>query len=184
MAYFGPKSISANGDSVYYRVPEFQLKTEKGDSLNSNELPSVYLIGFINESYKTQGYNLKGIIEYFHLKQKDIEEVDLIIAHPSDSAKHLNYRDTLQLKNKKVTFVSYNRLDENKIISTYFPNVEKQALPFFIVLIDANRNIRGYYNPKLVAEVKKMIQEFKHLRLKESKKELQEQNKLEQKKKI
>jgi hypothetical protein len=48
----------------------------------------------------------------------------------------------------------------------------------FIVLLDENRNIRGFYDARYVAEVKRLLDEFKHLRLKEAKKELIKDNEI------
>jgi hypothetical protein len=44
------------------------------------------------------------------------------------------------------------------------------------VLIDENRHIRGYYDGRYVAELKRLIDEYRHLRLKEAKQKLIDEN--------
>ena len=181
MPHFGPKTVLPNGDTSYYQINSFEFKNEYGQRIFSDKFPEVHAIVFIDEKFKSDNYKIKGLIEYYHLKQKDIEQIDLFIAYTTDNS-IVNYRDSLKLEGKKVQFVSFPSANKDSIFSNYFPSVADVALPFFIILVDENRNIRGYYNGNLVAEVKKMIQEYKHLKLKESRNKLQKQNKLEQKK--
>ena len=48
----------------------------------------------------------------------------------------------------------------------------------FFVLVDENRNVRGYYDGRYVAELKRLIEEYQHLRLKEEKNNMLEKNKI------
>ena len=40
------------------------------------------------------------------------------------------------------------------------------------MLIDQDRHIRGYYDGRYVSEIKRLIEEYQHLRLKEEKQKL------------
>lgn len=44
--------------------------------------------------------------------------------------------------------------------------------------MDVNRNIRGYYDGRYVAEIKRLIDEYQHLRLKEEKNKLIKSNEI------
>jgi hypothetical protein len=178
MSYLGPKSVNEKGDSINYKIPDHDFYTETDKELSSRNLPNVYAIVFIDDKNRSDNYKIKGIIEYFHLKQKDIEEIDLFLAYSSDQK--IDFRDSLKLQNKRVAFLRFPIEKKTEYLKHYFPNEGTESLPFFVAMIDENKNIRGYYNGNLVAEVKKMIQEFKHLKLKESRKQLQNENKLEQ----
>ncbi|MEO6302420.1 MAG: hypothetical protein ABIP51_04550, partial [Bacteroidia bacterium] len=48
----------------------------------------------------------------------------------------------------------------------------------FFVLVDVNRNIRGYYDGRYVAELKRLIDEYQHMRLKEEKNKLIQSNEI------
>lgn len=51
----------------------------------------------------------------------------------------------------------------------------------FFVLVDKHRNIRGYYDARYIAEVKRLTEEYQHLRLKEEKEQMLQTNKIESK---
>ena len=46
------------------------------------------------------------------------------------------------------------------------------------MLIDHNRHVRGYYDGRYVSEIKRLIDEYQHLRLKEEKQKLIETNEI------
>ena len=54
-------------------------------------------------------------------------------------------------------------------------------LGYFFVLVDSKRHIRGYYDARYISEIKRLIEEYQHLRLKHEKKNLINQNKIENK---
>jgi hypothetical protein len=51
----------------------------------------------------------------------------------------------------------------------------------FFVLVDKQRHIRGYYDGRYVSEIKRLMDEYQHLRLKEEKQDMLNQNKIESK---
>jgi hypothetical protein len=51
----------------------------------------------------------------------------------------------------------------------------------FFVLVDKHRHIRGYYDGRYVSEIKRLMDEYQHLRLKEEKQDMLNQNKIESK---
>ena len=51
----------------------------------------------------------------------------------------------------------------------------------FFVLVDKNRNIRGYYDGRYIAEIKRLTEEYQHLRIKEEKEGMVSANKIESK---
>jgi hypothetical protein len=51
----------------------------------------------------------------------------------------------------------------------------------FFVLVDKKRNIRGYYDGRYVSELKRLTEEYQHLRMKEEKQNVININKIETK---
>jgi hypothetical protein len=49
-----------------------------------------------------------------------------------------------------------------------------------MVLLDKKRRVRGYYDPRYAAEIKRMYEEFKHLKIHDEAKDTRSKNKLEQ----
>jgi hypothetical protein len=46
------------------------------------------------------------------------------------------------------------------------------------VLVDSRRNIRGYYDGRYASEMKRLIAEYQHLRLKEEKSKMIKENEI------
>ena len=63
----------------------------------------------------------------------------------------------------------------------YFASKPIYVMDYFAILVDQNRHIRGYYDPNFNVEVKRMIQEYKHLKLRDEHAKMEEKDKLEQK---
>ena len=85
----------------------------------------------------------------------------------------------MSLDNKNITNVFWNPSSFDSLNYSYF-----KAKPYYIdysffVLVDENRNIRGYYDGRYVAELKRLIEEYQHLRLKEEKNNMLKKNKIE-----
>jgi len=66
---------------------------------------------------------------------------------------------------------------------TYFNQKPYYVSDNFMVLVDKERHIRGYYDPQFDSEVKRMIQEFQHLKLRDEHAIMEEKNKIEKNKK-
>ena len=80
--------------------------------------------------------------------------------------------------NKNVHFYSWNKQGFDSLTKTYFLDKPYYIDYSFFVLVDADRRIRGYYDARYVSELKRLIEEYKHLRLKEEKNKLGKENEI------
>ncbi|MFY8185220.1 MAG: hypothetical protein ACOVLD_04055, partial [Bacteroidia bacterium] len=69
----------------------------------------------------------------------------------------------------------------DSIRKIFFKQKPIHVFNYFAVLVDKDRHIRGYYDPTYISEVKRMIEEYKHLVLKDEHANMQDVNKIEKK---
>lgn len=204
MPFFGPKTVDAKGDTVYWSVPEIyfkgktdlavnvkvdsagnetQIKNWRADTLilDTTNYP-VYVILFLDEKFKKDGYKLDGIFDYVKYKQKDIKQVPIILV--SDFNELLNNNstfDSLQLKLSNFSSLTCDLSKRDKfLLNTYFKQKPIYVFDYFMVLVDKKRHVRGYYDPSYNAEVKRMIDEYKHLKIRDGYAETLKQNEIKQ----
>ncbi|HKC67660.1 MAG TPA: hypothetical protein VKG26_05480 [Bacteroidia bacterium] len=208
MAYYGPKTVSAKGDTIYYSVPDISFITNckasllkkidnegnevvvtiiKGDStlIDTTNYP-VYIILFLDSGLKNDGYKLKAFIDYVQYKAKELKDVPVFFV--SDCYTAFKYDITnKELKGDfdslKINLPSFHPLltEGKKANEAYFKGKPYYVFNYFAVLIDKHRHIRGYYDPNQNSEVKRLIQEYKHLKTKDEYANTLKQNDLEQK---
>ena len=148
---------------------------------------------------------LGGLLEYEKYKKEKIREVPIMIINPSlfslpdlDTSKSvytINYskkylKDSLgiEMDNFHLVFLKDPGFwtDKNEFKYTdynncYFNQKPEHVFDYFAVLVDKDRHIRGYYDPTFISEVKRMLEEYKHLVLKDEHAEMQNTNKIEKK---
>lgn len=169
---------------------EMVLKTFSADSVLLDTINNpVYAILFINEDLRTEGYKLAGLYDYIKYKTKDISQVPVFIVSDFDKAigqkqsEHLNGEfDSLKinLSNFHPALVSYGAERTKFLSNTYFKQKPIHVFDYFMVLVDKKRHIRGYYDPTYNAEVKRMIDEYKHLKIRDEYAETLKQNDIKQ----
>jgi hypothetical protein len=79
------------------------------------------------------------------------------------------------------TLFVYEREEYDSIRKIFFKQKPIHVFNYFAVLVDKDRHIRGYYDPTYISEVKRMIEEYKHLVLKDEHANMQDLNKIEKK---
>ena len=179
--YYGPKAVNEKGDSVFYNVDDhfsifkdslipFQINVEK---------TPIYAIQFINDAYVNEGYRFLGFNEYFSYKQEKIKELPVFIVCNSKGSlpkpqSELNKFNSVP----NLTFLALNDSSFKEMNRSYFKNKPYYIDEGYIALIDANRNIRGYYDGRYAAEIKRLTDEYKHLRLKEEKQKILKDNEI------
>jgi len=199
MAYYGPKKLDQNGDTLFYVLPDNALdfgaffKTSLNDSTDeivkkSPKIESCFLIIFCD---KNQENKLAGILELEKYKKEKLDLIDLKIVQVQDTIPNEN--NTLFYKNKltnKFGIISENielvtvkngQTEFEEIRKYYFAQKPIHVFNYFAVLVDKENHIRGYYDPTFVSEVKRMIEEYKHLVLKDEHANMQKNNKIESK---
>lgn len=206
MAYFGPKTLDAKGDTVYYKVPDlFFLKkpdvvtvTEGGNPGNEHTANAwhadslvldtvkypIYVILFLDEKLKKDGYKLTGLYDFLKYKSQKIKNVPLVIVSDlSEVLERNNYQfDSLKISMSNFTPVWMNLKEHGKILATtYFKQKPYYVLDYFMVLVDKQRNIRGFYDPTFNAEVTRMANDYEHLKIRDGYVQTQKQNDIKQK---
>jgi len=215
MAYFGPKTLDAKGDTVYWRVPEdTAFSTIRGGTLDTakNEGASrvaaehyliadtskypIYCILFLDKKLHNEGYKLAGLIDYIKYKSSDLKTVPLFfissvfIFDDEINSKKLKLDSTYQFNGEfdsipvKLPDFIPGRLNyanrDSFLRETYFKQKPVYVFDYFMVLVDKKRHIRGYYDPSYNAEVKRMIQEYKHLKIRDEYAQTLKQNDIKQ----
>ena len=184
LPHYGPKQVNPDNskDTIFYSIPPHYFKTSNGDSLeiSTREYP-LYAILFIDEANRTDNYKLRGLLEYLQLKKKDIQKIPLfIIAEKKDSLAFPNYLDSLKMNDSGVhqLFCSSKKFEAYR--NYYLKQKPYYIMNHFIVLIDNKRCVRGYYDGNFVAEVKRLKEEYEHLKLRDEHLKMEEKDKIEQ----
>ena len=209
MAYYGPKTVSAKGDTVYYSVPDISFATNlktstqkakdkdgievtvkalKSDSCSIDTINyPVYIILFLDSSLRKDGYKLKALIDYVQYKAKELKDVPVFFVSDCNAAFNYDVVENKELKGDfdslKINLPSFHPLLINGKTANqaYFKGKPYYVFNYFAVLVDKHRHIRGYYDPNQNSEVKRLVQEYKHLKTKDEYANTLKQNDLEQK---
>ncbi len=178
MPHYGPKQLNGS-DTVFYKTGSvFKTTTNQQVAIDTVTAP-LYLVCFIKKSYKTDNYRLAGLAEYAQYKREKIKHIPFYIISVCDSTGCFDEFKKLAIGNNTIYNLHWNNASFDSLNNSYF-----KLKPYFVdysffVLVDKNRNIRGYYDGRYVAEIKRLIDEYQHLRLKEEKKTLLNKNKIE-----
>ncbi len=150
----------------------------------------VYVILFIDSKLKKEGYKLSGVYDFMKYKMKDLKNVPVFIASRFSDA-FGDYKRDIELKGDfdslKITLPNFHPLlidykDRQKFLATtYFKQKPFYVLDYFMVLVDKQRHIRGYYDPTFNAEVTRMIADYKHLKIRDGYAQTLKQNDIKQK---
>jgi hypothetical protein len=134
---------------------------------------------------------IAGILELEKYKKEKLNIIDIRIVKMMDTIpaeidslyyrKKLNKYFGINTKSISLNTIKGNKNDFERIRATYFLQKPIHVFNYFAVLVDKNKNIRGYYDPTYISEVKRMIEEYKHLVLKDEQASMKEKNKIESK---
>jgi hypothetical protein len=183
LPFYGPKKALSKGDTVYYQVKEqFYALNQQPNTLNQkpDSVPyPLYAIVFINKKYRPDSYRLTGLWEYLNYKNQKVEHIPFILVTESDSGKSQAYEELKKLgRNKNIHFFTSPQASFDSLTKSYFLEKPYYIDYSFFVLIDQNRHIRGYYDARYVSELKRLIEEYQHLRLKEEKQKMIDANEI------
>lgn len=198
MPYYGPRSLDEKGDTIYYTLPDeaFDFGTISKDieadtigsgltNLEYNRNMQVkndtgaFVVVFVKAGDDSK---LNGLLEYEKYKGEKLENIHIYVVKEttimSDSSSNvdqmLRANPNFSLNNPNLDSDSFYSLNEY-----YFTGKPIYVMDYFAVLIDKDHHIRGYYDPTFISEVKKMIEEYKHLVLKDEHANMQENNSIE-----
>lgn len=183
LPYFGPKKDLGHGDTAFYTVNNTFFNCQDSTTcgtqtltLDTTEFP-LYAIVFLSSSYRDDAYRITGLWEYLNYNKAKIEHIPFILVTEAEEGRSMAYQELKKLdKAKNVSFVSWPKQSFDSLAHTFFKEKPYYIDYSFFVLVDAARHIRGYYDARYVAELKRLIGEYQHLRLKEEKKKLINEN--------
>lgn len=191
LPHYGPKTLVGQ-DTAFYTVSslfkDIIIGNNKQLEMNSINMDTVnyplYAVCFIKPSYKTDNYRMAGLSEYSQYKKEKITHIPFVIVTPCDGPNTetcFNEFEKLEKVNSNISNLFWNTSSFDSLNLTYFKGKPVYVDYSFFALIDKKRNIRGYYDGRYVAEIKRLIEEYQHLRLKEEKQVLINTNKIENK---
>ena len=181
LPHYGPKTTVSKNDTVFYKVPyQFyrNLNTDTLSELDHQNFP-LYAIVFISSKYRNDAYRLTGLWEYLNYKKDKIEHIPFILVTESESGHSQAYQELRKLsQSPNVHFYFWKKSGFDSLAKTYFKEKPYYIDYSFFVLVDEQRNVRGYYDARYVSEMKRLIEEYQHLRLKEEKQLLIKENEI------
>ncbi len=191
LPHYGPKTLNGK-DTVFYQVAsEFKsVSSDKNDSIGLHKFEidtmnyPLYAVCFIKQSYAKDNYRMAGLTEYVQFKKDKIKFIPFVIVTPCDGPNDstcLGEMKKLSVGNDNIINAYWNTRSFDSLNYTYFKNKPYYVDYSFFVLIDKNRNVRGYYDTRYISEIKRLTEEYQHLRLKEEKEQLLKTNKIESK---
>jgi hypothetical protein len=184
LPFYGSKKIISKNDTLFQIVNDafcVQKKlNEATTTLISKKLDfPLYAIVFISPNYRIDSYRLTGLWEYLNYKKSKIEHIPFVLVTEFDEGKSIAYNELKKLSNhKNVNFYTLPKSNFDSICKTHFNSKPYYIDYSFFILVDKKRNIRGYYDGRYVSEIKRLIEEYQHLRLKEEKQKLIEINEI------
>ena len=183
LPYYGPKLLNG-ADTVYYAVNANFNAFKSNHTLNILTLDTInyplFAVSFIKQTYKKDNYRMAGLSEYIQFKKEKISEIPfVIITECNDSNDCFREFELLQTKTPTVKNFYWPTSSFDSLNYSYFIEKPYYVDYSFFVLVDSKRHIRGYYDARYISEIKRLIEEYQHLRLKHEKKNLINQNKIE-----
>lgn len=182
LPFYGPKKVISKGDTVFHKVPD-SFYTQPNDQLtlaklDSSEFP-LYAIVFISSKYRNDSYRLTGLWEYINYKNQKVEHIPFMLITESENGASVAQKELKKLSDSKnIHFYSWPKQSFDSLTKIYFSEKPYYIDYSFFLLVDANRHVRGYYDARYVSELKRLIEEYKHLRLKEEKHKLTNENEI------
>lgn len=191
LPYYGPK-MPVGKDTVYYKVNDsfktLPINASGQTNLQTLNLDTInyplFAVCFIKQSYKKDNYRLAGLSEYAQYKKDKIKLIPFVIVTPCDGLNDttcLRDLNKLSVGNKNILNAYWQPSSFDSLNLSYFKEKPIYIDYSFFVLVDKNRHIRGYYDARYISEIKRLTEEYQHLRLKEEKQNMINTNKIESK---
>ena len=182
LAYYGPKKAQGK-DTTYYTVKSvFENANEPSPfDIDTINYP-VFVLMFIKDKYANDAFRISGFWEYVNYEKNKLGNIPFIFVCEKENGRSKT-ADSIKILSKKastITFAGWNKNSFDSINLSYFKEKPFYVDYSFFTLIDKKRHIRGYYDGRYVAEVKRMLGEYKHLRIKEDKESLLNNNAIKQ----
>lgn len=188
LPHYGPGTMSSAGDSVFYKVSDTFFSVP--DSANGTMSPvnfgyktfPLLSVMFIKQQYADDSYRLAGLWEYLKYSKEKVGHIPFLLVVEENEKTLPVYEDLKKLgESKNVMFASWPKKSFDSLAHVFFNGKPYYIDYSFFMLLDSKRNVRGYYDGRYVAEIKRLAGEYQHLRLKEEKQKLIEDNEIKTK---
>ena len=185
LPHYGPGSTNAKGDSVFYEVtdrfynlPDTSRRDPAFISFDTQKYP-LFSVMFISKQYQADSYRLAGLWEYLKYSKEKVEHIPFLLVVAATEKTAPVYEDLKKLsESKNVMFATWPQKSFDSLTHVFFKGKPYYIDYSFFMLIDSKRNVRGYYDGRYVAEIKRLAGEYQHLRLKEEKQKLIKENEI------
>lgn len=159
--------------------------------IDTNRFP-VYCILFINPALKESGFKLSGLFDFVQYKREALSKIPLFFISPAldplqNEMPHgalgplRGLFDSIPVHLPSFIPLRLATSDRDSFLkATYFNLKPVHVFDYFIVLIDKSRHIRGFYDPAFNSEIKRMSEEFMHLKLRDGYAETLSKNEIRQ----
>jgi len=181
LPHYGPKKTIAKGDTVFHTVNTsfYTIPTQGRLSEMVPASDGVFVLSILHPKHRKDAYRLGGFSEYLNYKKSKIEHIPFVFLSPAgtDSITIPSELKEFQ-KHKNIQFLQWNASSFDSLWKTYFNEKPYYIDYSFFILIDKQAHVRGYYDIRYASEMKRLIEEYQHLRLKEEKQKLIESNEI------
>jgi hypothetical protein len=179
LPYYGPKTVKSPGDTIYHSVSDKFYAVHDSTTIEEAPDATLYAISFISEKYRDDAYRLTGLWEYLNYKKSKVEHIPVVLVTATTPGGSMAFEELKELAaHRNVRFYTLPPAEFKSKLAAYFLEKPYYTDYSYFVLVDMNRNIRGYYDMRYVSEMKRLIAEYQHLRLKEEKQKLTEANEI------
>ncbi len=165
-----------NKTTIYHTIPDFTFTTQKGEDILSKDLwGNIIIANFFFTHCTTICPEMSASLQKIQREFYDNEQVIILsytVDPRRDSVERLNeYANIYDAKKNKWFFLTGQKQDIYRLARKgYFltaQDSDKNTIDFIhsekLVLIDQQRQIRGYYDGTNTSEVKQLIYDIKRL---------------------
>lgn len=191
--FYGPRkpsgTLDARGkpDTTYYQVPVYQGIDEKRQAFSAKAMDHrIYVASFIRRD--SLRFLLSEFANDWQMKPSEwrgLRFVFFVAAQPGDSAKLPDIGKDLNMPDSTVVTLAYPQTKLDSIRETFFPldpahPAAQWSNKQLFVIVDRTAHLRGYYDPRQVADIRFMREDYKHILLHDEAVETIEGQKIEQ----
>ncbi len=182
---YGPKAAIKDRlkDTIYYSLlnhPDSNL-TRNFSYLKDTVQYPIIVVNFLLQDRRKELYNAGALIDALKYRYERLSFIEAFMNVNQTGIDTASQILNDIIKNyKNVHLNSYQVNDEKQFLDRTFFFQKPYYIDYnFLILLDKKRRIRGYYDPRYAAEIKRMYEEFKHLKIHDGAKDTRRKNQLD-----
>lgn len=162
---YGPKEVNESGDTLYHRIPDFELTDQNGESFTNADLDSnIYVASFFFATCPTicpkMATNMLQVQDRFR-DRKDFKLLSITVNPEHDTPEVLKeYAQEVHAMEDKWTFLTGEKDSIYQLaFDGYFVSAQRDSIApggFLhsanIILVDGKGRIRGYFDGTSASE--------------------------------